>query len=354
MNILIIGAGQSGRGFIPQYIPKDWRIVFVDKNVELISELEDKKNYKIEYYNSNKHKIIQLNAAYTWDNTNVDCEIKEADYIAICVGEQNFDDVVTELRPRLANKKSNTLIVTFENGTNPASKFEKKLNLSGFMLNISITQAAIFCTTSNDGLIDIKSQDIHYLPYDRERVDHEILLENATPIMKFTSFLERKIFTYNCLSAVISYLGYLKGYKILSDAANDVDILKTIDIFSNNLNPALAIYFNVSINDQNLFFNQAMKKFQDPFCIDTIARNCRDVNRKLGLSERLFGPINLIEKYGYNADILFDVVAAACLYEKQTFNTNSIDMLLEATQLGSDNIWIEKSINKYNLMINHK
>ena len=37
----------------------------------------------------------------------------------------------------------------------------------------------------------------------------------------FERELTRKLFTYNCVNAMVCYLGHLAGYEWLADAAND-------------------------------------------------------------------------------------------------------------------------------------
>ena len=53
-TILIIGAGKSGRGFLPQYIDSKDHILFVDKDEALIDKLEASKNYEISFYGNTK------------------------------------------------------------------------------------------------------------------------------------------------------------------------------------------------------------------------------------------------------------------------------------------------------------
>ena len=50
-NAVIIGAGQTGRGFIAPILQDDeYTITFIDKDEELIKSLNQKKEYSIHYF----------------------------------------------------------------------------------------------------------------------------------------------------------------------------------------------------------------------------------------------------------------------------------------------------------------
>ena len=56
-------------------------------------------------------------------------------------------------------------------------------------------------------------------------------------------------------------------------------------------------------------------KFCDRTIVDTVARNARDPQRKLGAAERIIGPIKLLHKYGEDASVLERTAACAILYD---------------------------------------
>src|SRR5699024_10491428 len=103
-------------------------------------------------------------------------------------------------------------LLTAENGTNPAKVLNKELQ-KHYNLDFStkISQTAIFCSTINieKTRLDILSQNETYFPYDSDGFEGELDFLGAEPRSNFEYFFERKIYTYNCLAGLISYLGYI-------------------------------------------------------------------------------------------------------------------------------------------------
>ena len=137
------------------------------------------------------------------------------------------------------------------------------------------------------------------------------------PIGNFSNFLTRKLFTYNAASCVIAYLGWQKGYSNYADAANDTEILELLDRNYEATNRVLCKEFGYEEADQKEFAALSKAKFCDRTIIDTVARNARDPQRKLGANERIIGPIKLLHKYAEDASVLERTAAAAILYDQE-------------------------------------
>jgi mannitol-1-phosphate 5-dehydrogenase len=342
MKLLIIGAGQSGRGFIPQFVNPEDDLFFVDKNIKLINQLNAAGSYDICYYGMEKKLTISNFRAYSWDSLPASVA-DSCDFIATSIGEENFSDIVEKLKKYA--KVFQKVFITFENGTNPAGKLEKIIR-ERTAIAPTVTQTAIFTTTTNRG-IDIGSQDYLSLAYDCERYRADFPFHHTVPTRAFTTLLQRKIYTYNCLSAVISYPGYSRGYETLSDATEDSQISGLIEDVLKVLNPALAREFKISPEEQKAFADQALKKFQNPYIYDTIERNSRAVERKLGLKERFFGPIQIIEKYDLNAEALYRIVAYALQYNLKNEGKLPLQTLLDGTGLDENHHYVKLSLQEH-------
>lgn len=188
-----------------------------------------------------------------------------------------------------------------------------------------MAEAIIFCTTLKEkNSLDIFSEDLDYLPYDVLALGHKLNYENLVPEEHLDILMQRKIYTYNCISAIISYLGYYKGYEIYSEAANDEDINLCIQNIVHALNQCICKEYNVDEVDQERFSKLAIRKFKNKEIIDTVERNTRDVDRKLGAKERIVAPLLIMNKYGmFSKDLL--LVAASAIYYGEM--TNSLKKL---------------------------
>lgn len=313
-KIVIIGAGQTGRGFIGRLLKQSGQLFdFIDSRKELVSWLNMEKQYKVSFYDSEEGEIL-VNGfrAFCTDDEEAVKVLSEADIVFTSIGEQNLHSIVPLINESLKIRKGQEklVIVTCENGTSPKSKLS---SLEGRAL---LSESIIFCTTlqKDENSLDILSQNIDYLPYDLEPLKEPLNYHGMVPVSNFRDLLRRKIYTYNCLSAAIAYPGYYKGYKSYGEAANDKDIIRITDLISENLNYCISREFNVGFKEQQQFTSMALSKFRDRNIIDSIERNVRDVERKLGRSERMITPILLMRKYSRPVKLMELVIACAVYY----------------------------------------
>lgn len=316
LDCVIIGAGQTGRGFLAALLEEnDAEITFIDQNKELIEDLQQRGEYRISYYENQKEDqvITDYKAMHTDEAEAVD-RLAQADLVLTCVGGDHIKDLVSLFKEaeekRAKNQPLN--IICCENGVNV------KQPLSPPLQHAQISEAVIFCTSlAVEESLDIMSQYYPDLPYDSLNGSFNVELTRFTPEDHFHDLIQRKIYTYNCLSAVVSYLGFYKGYHNYAKAANDEDVEYAIKELLANLNLAISKEFNVPLEEQEEFAHFAIKKFKNHAIVDTIERNCRDAGRKLGKNERLCKPLELLEKYDLNGSVLVVVIASALYYGKE-------------------------------------
>ncbi len=314
-NIVCIGAGQTGRGFIGRFFC-DEKITFLDKNKELVNCLQKEKGYKISFGMERDAIFINNYDAYYIKSGEALFALQHSNLIIISVGKNNVKelfDVLSESLKENVNKSIDILVC--ENGINAKNSLFPLLEDS----RVNLSEGIIFCTTlkSNNSL-DILSENINYLPYDVVALGHTLKINNFIPEKNFAVLMQRKIYTYNCISAVITYLGYFKGYTVYSDAANDKDINLCIQNIVHELNRCISIEYNVPIHDQEEFSKMAIHKFKNKNIVDTIDRNARDVDRKLEKTERIMAPLKIMEKHGIYSNELLLVVACAIFYGQCT------------------------------------
>ena len=225
-------------------------------------------------------------------------------------------------------------IVVCENGIAPKDTLRKALAGTGADL-AQVTQGVIFCTSIpvEKGSLDILSEDYSELPYD---VDEHLFRMPFTcfPAKEnFDNLLQRKIYTYNCLSACIAYLGYYLGYTVYAEAANDPRVKRICRQLCEGLNRTICHCMNLAPEEQEAFSERALVKFSNPAISDTIQKNARSAVRKLSPSERIMGPMNLMRTQEEDVSILQMVAAAALLYlekeEKPEYDGRHFEDLME-------------------------
>ncbi len=309
---VVIGAGKTGRGFIGRLLRQaDIEIIFIDKNQNLIDNLNLQKNFSVSFFGGVADPVTVDNyKAYTWENA----DLEDATLIFVSVCGQNLTDVGAALSPLLC-PETKYHIITCENASHPAQTLKQAIGKN----NVAVSEATVFCTTIEAQGLDISSENYPYLQCNAQ------LLEGFVPdipsikaIKNFDDFLTRKLFTYNAASCVIAYVGALLGYTDYGEAANDPMILALLDKNYAATNMAMCKAFGYEEQDQREFAALSKAKFCDRTIIDTVARNARQPHRKLGGGERIIGAAKLLRAHGEDASVLELTAAAALLYNDST------------------------------------
>lgn len=313
-KIVVIGAGKTGRGFVGRLLAEENKeIVFIDKDEKLVDTLNKEKSFDVSFFGNSRDAVkVENYEAFTWENAN----LFDAELIFVSVCGPNLKDVGASLSKLLdANKKY--YIITCENASNPSKTLKEAIGMD----NVKVSEATVFCTTIENGGININSENYPYLQCNADLLEGYVPdAKSVKPIEKFGNFLTRKLFTYNAASCIIAYLGWLKNYTVYSDAANDPEILELLDKNYEVTNRVLCAEFGYEKQDQEEFAILSKKKFCDTTIVDTVARNAREPQRKLGKTERVIGPMLVIDKYNEDTSILAMTTAAMLMYENEGEN----------------------------------
>ncbi|MGE4584718.1 MAG: 2-dehydropantoate 2-reductase N-terminal domain-containing protein [Sphaerochaeta sp.] len=332
MNFTILGAGKTGRGFLARLVQEAGQVpVLLDSSLSLITTLRDQGQYTIEFFGRERPDLtLQVPKAYHTEEPEALEAIAQADILLVSVGASNLEQAGSLIKAAL-DKRTETnplLIITAENAINPAMKLNKAIRMTSGQneatktdsLSFLVTEAAIFCSTIEKpgSAVDILSEAYDQLPYDALKAGSLYALPSSfVPEMQFPLLLTRKIYTYNCSSAAIAYLGSYLGYAWYADAANDPRIIRVLDALYGKINRVLCKAYAIDSQEQEQFAVSAKHKFQNQNIRDSIERNARDVMRKLAPDERLVGPLLLAEQQKLEIEPLELVIAAAIWYALQ-------------------------------------
>ena len=145
---------------------------------------------------------------------------------------------------------------------------------------IGFSESIVFRTCleagENQPNLTIRTQNFFELPCDADEVKEELHVVGLKPLKSFNHQLRRKIFTYNCINAVIAYLGAKKGYTQLHEAGNDEEILDTARKAATESSRAQVAEFGFDEVEQEEWIRAAFKKFAHTNIPDPIERNAAD------------------------------------------------------------------------------
>jgi mannitol-1-phosphate 5-dehydrogenase len=166
-------------------------------------------------------------------------------------------------------------------------------------------------------------------------------------------FEEAKLYGHNAVHSLLGFLGTVKGYTKMTELKEDRAIMQIgRDAFLQESGAALIkkyAYLGDELFIEAGYENYAedlLERMTNPYLADTVARVCRDVVRKLGINERIFGTMQLVLEYGIEPKnmALGAMAGIAVLLEKaQEYNLQSDLRFGDWRKLNSSNI--EKILN---------
>ncbi len=373
-EVLIIGAGKIGRGFIAQlFYNSGYKLWFLDASKDVVELLNKEKRYRIDIAREGKDltEYIKVERAFTLDNKEKVAEvISDIDIIVTSVGAGNIEKVTRFIKDILiaaGNKKILNWVIC-ENANNPAKKiknillenadpeFENFVNSKLGLIETQVLRTGMLADAEiiNKEPLALRMQDWWTLPLDKDAFIGTIPdVKGFVPKTNFSNELVRKLYTFNGTNGPIAYVGWANGYKILHESA-----LAYPEFFREIQEESafgLINEFGLDEKEQRDFMALAMKKYTDPTINDQIERNANDSRRKLSKEERLVGPALLCLKYGRKPYAYSKAIAAAYYYNgsndegtrkvQETVNQSGIETAIKKYSS------IDESSGLYNLIL---
>ena len=359
MPVLIFGAGRTGRGFCAHICQRGgMAFELVDNDGELVQQLQAVTGYPVEILGAQAqrfelvpHQVHALQSA-SWYPTLV-----QGSLCFTAVFGPNLVGLGHALAAALIHrfKQNPTLplnIITCENATRAAVLLRDAV-LTGLVAepvvaqwcrdHVGFVEAMVLKTclgpdhNAGEPLL-VRAQALFNLPCDAAGFNGDLPpLADVQALPHFDQQLRRKIFTYNCINAVITYLGALKGYERLDQAANDAQIAVVAAQAGVEAGQGLVAEFGFDLVEQQAWTTAALDKFSDRQIPDPLGRNGADPVRKLGPDDRLVGPALLALKHGIIPTAIIQGIIAAFYFsdvkQPSIFNAQQQSMSRCLTQI---------------------
>lgn len=312
---VIIGSGRTGRGFLaPLADAGGWKYEFVDTDEALVSRLASAPT-RVRYFGGERQEWnAPQGLAHLSGSPSAEALLAEADLVVTAVGARNVPAVAAWLVEWARGRDAAPPVVACENGIDVTQSFREL----GYPA--PAVQAAVFCTTTLDpdgDELGLVSEDVSTIPFDALQGLFNVP-STFEPRQDFDVLMERKLYTYNALTAVIGYPGALLGQEWLADASQLASVQMLIPLVRKEIDAALMREYGLSVEDQHAFSERALVKFRNTAIADPVERNTRDVVRKLGSDERIVAPMVLAHKHGVEPVYLSAVLATAIEWGQRT------------------------------------
>lgn len=332
-EVLIIGAGKIGRGFIAQlFYNSGYKIFFLDASKEVVALLNKEKKYRIDIAGAGEDvtEYINVESAFTLDDKEkITAVLSDIDIIVSSVGAGNIEKVTLFIKDMLISTGRKKVLnwIICENANHPAGKMKDLLlqhahpAFESFVrskLGLIETQVLRTGMVAKPEIISkeplaLRMQDWWTLPLDKDAFIGRIPeVKGFVLKTNFSNELVRKLYTFNGTNGPIAYIGWANGYSILHKSA--LAYPEFFTAIQEESAFGLVNEFNLDEKEQRDFMALAMKKYTDPAINDQIERNASDARRKLSKEERLIGPALLCSKHGRKPDAYAKAIAAAYYY----------------------------------------
>lgn len=316
--VIIFGAGRTGRGLLARIATHGGRdVVLVDRDAALVASLKAAGRYQIRILGGAVETIVPA-AVFAVEDTRWQALLGAADLAFTAVVGTNLPRLGAALAPALAGRSTPLAIVTCENDTGAAATLAAAAGGAG--PNLGFVEGMVLTTclgpAAGESALDLRTQDLLRLPCDGAAFPAAPPgLPGLEPLPCFSAQLRRKVWTYNAINAVISYLGARRGHALLAPASADPAIATLARQAAEECDRALCAEFSFPAAEQATWSAGALAKFADPLIPDPIARNAGDPERKLRREDRLVGPALLALAHGFRPSALATGIRAAAGYQ---------------------------------------
>jgi len=308
-----------------------YRLVFLDKNTGLCRTLREAGSYSVRLVSAHT-RTVTIDGFTIFATSQKDefyPAFRDAPllFTAVCPG--NIRDAADYMRDLIirwleeCGTEDYKNILCCENMNNSSTTFKEFL-LVGFppRLREKLERQMGFADTMVARVVATPSDPLQLLgeEYSGWTADRTALRGPDRPSIRTldlvddqTSYLQRKLYIHNTGHATFGYLGFLKGYTWIHEAAQDPEIMAVCEKAIEESGWAIEKEYGFSAENIRTYRAALTEKCVNPALPDEIVRVVREPIRKLGGAERFFGPIGLMIKHGRQPEFLLYGVCAALL-----------------------------------------
>jgi mannitol-1-phosphate/altronate dehydrogenase len=312
-EIIIVGAGAIGRGFLPWIFgPNLYDYIFVDNNKKLVDRLNQQKKYATYRVKSNKleQMIVPVKKAYLPSNFSPSNH-PDAVAVFMSVGPRNC------LAGANAIKGMNCPIILCENDPKTVGVVQNALNYN------NVYFAVPDVITSNTAAPEILAED----PLSIITEDGVLFIDKrASGIKGYIDFCDElelrkqwtaKLYLHNTSHAVAAYLGALIGARYLHEAMENLEIKKIVEGSMSEMLISLKLKWDIPHSFLDWYANKEIRRFSNVLLYDPISRVAREPLRKLELEGRLIGAAQICISLGFIPENILIGITSALLFENE-------------------------------------
>jgi mannitol-1-phosphate 5-dehydrogenase len=333
-KIVVFGAGATGRGHVGLLAwQAGYEIVFVDKNPELVKQLQETGVYQVRLYGSG-FQAMDVHGFRVYDAARraaVAAEIRDAELVLTAVFDQNLADVAqtVALAAQTCREAGRTQPLNFiacENMMDSSSRLGEHVanHLRGEDLEY-VREYFGFPDCMISRVVPRPEPDPLQIITENynEWTARAEAFKGAKPekldalelVPNQTARLERKLFIHNGGHAVCGYVGWHRGHRYIHEALQDPIVLEHVLGALDELGEVVRRKHAFSAETIDAYKADLGRRGAIPEMKDEISRVVRDPARKLSARERLVAPARLAGEYGLPRRWIVKGIVAALKYQ---------------------------------------
>ncbi|PPE06645.1 hypothetical protein [Mesoplasma corruscae] len=321
MNIVHIGAGNIGKGFILPVLKdnnKNINFTFLDVNQQVIDDLKKTKMVSLTYLNKlknvNKNYIIEnaltLNEIFEPQNTNL---LNNIDLITISIGKENL----IKLKPwfeKLAEKLTKKIIVMCcENGNKVSSffkdkVFEKETQKKFFFVDCVVDRIIPISKLKNAKSLNV--EEYYSWIYDANQWPGDVPKLSGLKTSKNIDFeVSKKLYMLNSLHCSLAWYIYkndkFKSISTIYNALQNSEVLLFTEKYLDECISILEHKFHADAKELKSYAISIIKRFMNKKVDDDLHRVARNTLSKLKTDDRISPMILYAIKYSLNCETIY-------------------------------------------------
>ena len=331
-NVLIIGAGATGRGHVAQLaVESGYAVTLLDKDASLCARLRASESYSVRLVSGHTRTVTirDFRILHTSEKEDIFSAFRDSTLVFTSVCPGNLRDAAAAMREpfarwlKAAGPRDFKNVLCCENMNHSSTSFRDHL-LEDFPgeLREKLDRQVGFADTMVARVVARPADPLSLLgeEYSEWTADRRAFRGPDLPEIRTlelvedqTRFLQRKLYIHNTGHATIGYLGFLKGYTFIHEAAQDPRIMAICEKAIEESGWAIEKEYGFPAEVIRAYRAALTEKCVSPELPDEILRVVREPVRKLGREERFFGPIGLLLAHGRMPESLLYGVCGALL-----------------------------------------
>jgi len=333
-RIVVWGAGRIGRGFVADLFQEaGYGLTFVDADQAVVAGLKAAGSYTVLKITGRDEiratTVSKFDILAATDSAAVAKVLETCSLMAVCVFPTVFESVAASLVPELERRAQAATqlpldLLVCANINHPSAKlracFEGKLSAKAklyFDQKVGLVDTAVM-RMAIEASAEQKAKDAYVVVtngYPEMPVDAGAFQgqQPQVPGMVFVKDMRaeetRKMYTYNMLHALYSYVGQPKGHLTVYDCTTDAAVQAVAVGALEEVSKALCKEFGYSPDEMLVWKATVLKNMANPALGDTLTRVGGDPGRKLKREDRLVGPALLCRKNGIMPYFLAKAIA---------------------------------------------